>query len=64
MNDYFIVMTVSIFALGAYLTYLLNKIKDLEEQVDSYYEVVVSMARELKSYGSKNVDIVEAEEDE
>ncbi len=64
MNDYFIVMTISVFALGAYLTYLLNKVRDLEEQIEMYNDTILTMAKELQSLGSKNVRIVMEEEDD
>jgi hypothetical protein len=64
MTDAMWVIGICSVSLGVYLTYLINKVKDLEEQVDSYYEVVVAMAKELKSLGSNNVEIREVSDDE
>ena len=64
MNDSMWLITIGGIALGAYLTYLISKVKDLEEQVESYHEMVIDMAKELQSLGSKNVRIYHVPEEE
>lgn len=64
MNDSMWLITIGGIALGVYLTYLINKVKDLEEQVESYHEMVIEMAKELQALGSDNVRIYQENDNE
>jgi cell division protein FtsL len=50
-----------IIVLGVYNWNMNNRIQDLEEQIDSYNDLVLSMAEELQELGSPNVKVVERE---
>jgi hypothetical protein len=50
-----------IIILGVYNWIMSNRIQDLEEQIDSYNDLVLGMAEELQELGSPNVKIVERE---
>ena len=64
MNDSMWLITIGGIALGVYLTHLINKVKDLEEQVESYHEMVIEMAKELQALGSDNVRIYQENDNE
>jgi hypothetical protein len=50
-----------IIILGVYNWIMSNRIQDLEQQIDSYNDLVLGMAEELQELGSPNVKIVERE---
>ena len=64
MSNYAMLTMIGIIGLGVYLTYLLNKISDLEEQLELYNETVLGMAKELQELGSPNVKIILGDNDE
>jgi hypothetical protein len=43
---------------GVYVTYILSQISKLQDQLDLAQEMIIAMATELESLGSKNVAIV------
>jgi len=47
-----------------YMTHLINKISDLNEQLEQYHIVVLEMAKELKSFGSDKVNIYYEDDEE
>jgi hypothetical protein len=43
---------------GAYITYILSQVGKLQDQLDLAQDMIIAMATELESLGSKNVAIV------
>lgn len=56
-----LLLVAILIGLGGYNWYLQNVIQDLNEQIDSFMEMVMEMAKELRSLGSTNVRIVDEE---
>jgi len=50
-----------IIILGVYNWIMSNRIQELEEQINSYNDLVLGMAEELQELGSPNVKVVERE---
>ena len=64
MNEYLWITTIGIVGIGLYMTHLINKISDLNEQLEQYHIVVLEMAKELKSLGSDKVNIYYEDDEE
>jgi len=64
MSEYLWVATIGIVSIGLYMTHLINKISDLNEQLEQYHIVVLEMAKELKSLGSDKVNIYYEDDEE
>jgi len=64
MNEYLWMTTIGIVGVGLYMTHLINKISDLNEQLEQYHIVVLEMAKELKSLGSDKVNIYYEDDEE
>ena len=64
MNEYLWMTTIGIVGVGLYMTHLINKISDLNEQLEQYHIVVLEMAKELKSFGSDKVNIYYEDDEE
>jgi len=64
MNEYLWMATIGMVSIGLYMTYLINKISDLNEQLEQYHIVVLEMAKELKSLGSDKVNIYYEDDEE
>lgn len=64
MNEYLWMATIGIVSIGLYMTHLINKISDLNEQLEQYHIVVLEMAKELKSLGSDKVNIYYEDDEE
>jgi len=64
MNEYLWMATIGMVGIGLYMTHLINKISDLNEQLEQYHIVVLEMAKELKSLGSDKVNIYYEDDEE
>jgi len=53
------VLTFIILALGAYNWHLQTRIQDLNDQLDTFLEMVMEMAKELQDLGSLNVKVID-----
>ena len=54
-----LLLAITLIGLGIYNYKLLNRIKDQQQQISSYHEACMSMARELTKLGSPNVEITD-----
>lgn len=64
MTEYSWLIIVGLIALGLYLHYLIDKVNDMEDQIEAYQELVLGMARELESLGSPNVKVMLKEDND
>jgi hypothetical protein len=57
MESIFILIAGFIVGGGVYVTYILSQVGKLQDQLDLAQEMIIAMATELESLGSKNVAI-------
>jgi len=55
------ILAYALIGFGFYTSYLLNRISDLKDQVDSMGDMIGAMAKELKELGSPNVFFEDSE---
>lgn len=58
MTETTAILVFTLLALGAYNWHLHTIIQDLNEQLETFLEMVMEMAKELQDLGSTNVKVV------